>query len=130
MALVNARGGLSLWIVLSFEDGEHIGYLRHGRTCFFDRQKTCMNSEMSLQSSALINTSATKRWILGSIAALLAVIVFRQQLIELALRWNAQEEYSHGYFVPLVAAWLLWIRRDVLAAKTGRPAWTGPALVL
>jgi exosortase D (VPLPA-CTERM-specific) len=84
---------------------------------------------MSLRPQAITNTNATRAWIVGSVTALLAVIVFRQALIELVWRWNQQEEYSHGYIVPLVTAWLLWVRRDVLAANTGSPTWIGFVLV-
>jgi exosortase D (VPLPA-CTERM-specific) len=84
---------------------------------------------MSVQSPAFPNTTVTRAWVLEFIAALLAVAVFHEALVELVRRWNAQEEYSHGYLVPLVTAWLLWVRRDDLAASVASPAWTGPALV-
>ena len=41
-----------------------------------------------------------------------------------------EEEYSHGFLIPIVAAWLLWTRRDALRASIGRPVWTGPILIL
>ncbi|KJC53659.1 membrane protein [Bradyrhizobium sp. LTSPM299] len=63
-------------------------------------------------------------WILGTIAALLAVIAFQGALVELVRRWTTQEEYSHGFLIPVVAAWLLWTRRDALLASVGAPAWS------
>lgn len=38
-------------------------------------------------------------------------------------RWIAQEEYGHGFFIPLIALWLLWKRRDALRASIGSPSW-------
>lgn len=67
---------------------------------------------------------------LGLIAAQLAALAFHGALFELLKRWTTQEEYSHGFLIPLVTAWLLWTRRDVLVASMGPPAWTGAALVL
>lgn len=87
-----------------------------------------MTSEMSAQSSAIPRIS--RAWILGSIAALLIVAVFREGLVELVKRWSVQEEYSHGFLIPFVTAWLLWVRRDTLGASMGPPTWTGPALML
>src|SRR5579872_6118492 len=84
---------------------------------------------MMVQASIFPNSRVSWAWLLGFIAALLTVIVFREELIELVRRWHVQEEYSHGYLVPLVAAWLLWARRDVLVASIGSPTWTGPVLV-
>lgn len=89
-----------------------------------------MNSKISVQSSAFPDTRASLAWVLGFIAALLIFFVFREGLIELVRRWSAQEEYSHGFLIPFVTAWLLWVRRDALTASISRPAWTGPALVL
>jgi exosortase D (VPLPA-CTERM-specific) len=50
--------------------------------------------------------------------------------LNLVHRWSVQEEYSHGFLIPVIAAWLLWARRDALFASMGRPSWTGPALIL
>jgi exosortase len=33
-------------------------------------------------------------------------------LAALADTWNREPDYSHGYFVPLLAIWFLWARRD------------------
>ena len=53
-----------------------------------------------------------------------------KRLLELVHRWIAQEEYSHGFLIPVIVAWLLWTRRDAILASIGRPSWTGPALIL
>lgn len=83
---------------------------------------------MSVQSTEFPRTSVA--WISGFIAALLAAFAFHGGLFELVRRWTTQAEYSHGFLIPLVAAWLLWTRRDALLASNGRPAWTGPLLIL
>ncbi len=44
--------------------------------------------------------------------------VFYDALANLALRWSEREEYSHGFFIPMISAWLLWQRKDALAATT------------
>jgi exosortase D (VPLPA-CTERM-specific) len=85
---------------------------------------------MSIQSVAFPRTGAIQSWMLGCIAALIAAVGFGGALLELVRRWTTQEEYSHGFLIPLVAAWLLWTRRDALLASIGRPAWTGPLLIL
>jgi exosortase D (VPLPA-CTERM-specific) len=66
---------------------------------------------------------------LGCIVFLTA-IAFRGALLELVRRWTVQEEYSHGFLIPIVAAWLLWTRRHVLIASFGSPSWTGALLIL
>ena len=68
--------------------------------------------------------------LLVSIAILLAVAAFSGGLWNLVVRWTQQEEYSHGFLIPVVVAWLLWARRDALRASVGRPSWTGPVLIM
>ena len=64
------------------------------------------------------------------LAVLVALFGFSRSLLELVRRWTAQEEYSHGFFIPVIAAWLLWSRRDAIVASLGRPSWVGPVLIL
>ena len=70
---------------------------------------------------------------LGLFAAasfLVACIGFSGGLRELLRRWTVQEEYSHGFLIPVIAIWLLWTRRDALRANIGRPSWIGPGVIL
>lgn len=50
-------------------------------------------------------------------------------LTELVGRWHRQEEYSHGFFLPLISLWILWHRRAVLAQSVGAPSTWGVALL-
>ncbi len=61
---------------------------------------------------------------------MLILVLFREGLSELVRRWSVQEEYSHGFLIPLVTGWLLWVRGDTVTASMGRPAWSGTALVV
>ncbi len=64
------------------------------------------------------------------ICILAALVCFSESLLELLKRWSTQEEYSHGFLIPVIVAWLLWARRDALVASIGRPSWGGPVLIL
>jgi exosortase len=44
-------------------------------------------------------------------------------LTGLAQRWSSDPQYSHGYVVPIFAAFLLWRQRGEWAALTPRPSW-------
>src|ERR1700683_348127 len=63
-------------------------------------------------------------------AIIVAILTFGEPLIELVHRWARQEEYSHGFFIPIVTAWLLWMRRDALRANIGKPSSVGLILVV
>jgi exosortase D (VPLPA-CTERM-specific) len=83
-------------------------------------------STLSIRKSSLLLSPA-------ALVALAAVLVcfagFSSALFELVHRWNSQEEYSHGFLIPIVTAWLLWARRDTLRASVGPPSLTGVVLV-
>jgi exosortase len=51
-------------------------------------------------------------------------------LARLIHNWDVDPDMSHGFFVPLVSAFLVWRRRDELMAIKPRPNWWGLVLVL
>ena len=81
-------------------------------------------------SSVAPLTARFHTWMWGALAALLALFAFRGALSELVKRWTVQEEYSHGFLIPVVAAWLIWRRRHVFLASFGSPSWLGALLIL
>jgi exosortase D (VPLPA-CTERM-specific) len=68
--------------------------------------------------------------LLAAGAIIIAILGFWESLAELVHRWNSQEEYSHGFLIPFVTAWLLWTRRDALRSNMGEPSWIGSILIL
>lgn len=65
---------------------------------------------------------------LGVLAVAFAVL-YAPLAPELVRDWLSSGDFSHGFFVPLVAAWLLWVRRGDLRRVTARPYLPG-AVVL
>ncbi len=85
---------------------------------------------MSMQSIEMRRANAFRVGLVGLAGALLALVAFSGTLAQLADRWASQEEYSHGFLIPIVAIWLFWMRRTAMDASLDRPVWTGPILVL
>jgi exosortase len=44
--------------------------------------------------------------------------------------WANDEDVGHGFFVPVVAAWIAWQRRDQILAMTLKPAWWGLGIMI
>ena len=44
--------------------------------------------------------------------------------------WNSSATYSHGFFVVPAFLWVVWKRKDALAALPVRPAWPAFALLI
>jgi exosortase len=51
-------------------------------------------------------------------------------LRRLAQQWLNDGDMGHGFFVPLVAVWIAWQRREKLQALTLKPAWWGVPVML
>ena len=50
--------------------------------------------------------------------------------LALMVGWWERDEYSHGYMIPLVAAYLAWQKRDALAKAAQPGTWLGIVVVL
>ena len=61
---------------------------------------------------------------------LLLLPAFWGGISELIGRWDSQEEYSHGYLIPLVTIYLIWMRRDLLKTLEFNPTWFPVGLVV
>ena len=83
----------------------------------------------SVSSYGFARTSAIYTGLLAA-SVLICLVAFGDSLLELVRRWTAQEEYSHGFLIPVIVAWLLWSCRDAILASIGRPTWVGPLLIL
>jgi len=69
-------------------------------------------------------TVKANQWLLV-LGLLLLVAAFWGGLVELVGRWHRQEEYGHGFFLPLISAWMLWTRRAALRESMGAPSGWG-----
>jgi exosortase D (VPLPA-CTERM-specific) len=51
---------------------------------------------------------------LWGIAILLLGLVFQESLLEMSGIWMGSEEYSHGFFIPVISVYLIWVQRQNL----------------
>ncbi|MGY6275981.1 VPLPA-CTERM-specific exosortase XrtD [Methylomonas sp. MgM2] len=62
---------------------------------------------------------------------LLICLVFHESLTEMVNIWVNQEEYSHGFFIPLISVYLIWVRRQELSfVKNFRASILGLVILL
>jgi exosortase len=59
----------------------------------------------------------------------LLLLCYAPVLQRLVLHWYQDEDMGHGFFVPLVAGYIAWERRNELFAQTPSPNWWGLLLV-
>jgi exosortase D (VPLPA-CTERM-specific) len=73
---------------------------------------------------------ATPDRVILALVVLLLIVAFFSGLRDLETVWATQEEYSFGYLIPAVTLYLLWQRREQIAATPFSGSWWGTALVV
>lgn len=65
----------------------------------------------------------TLTWVLLVAAIALTIWAYYDGLANLVGRWEVEEEYNHGYFLPFVTLIFLWQLAPTLAAQRLEPTW-------
>ena len=69
------------------------------------------------------------RWPLLTILAAI-VILYAKNFEKLFSDWSVDENYSHGFFVPVAFFWMLWRQRHELESTKVVPSWWGILIVV
>lgn len=67
---------------------------------------------------------------LGAVVMAGLVILYWPILVPMVRQWAADDNYSHGFLVPVIAGYLAWMRRDALASARIAPSNAGLAVAL
>jgi exosortase len=65
-----------------------------------------------------------------ALLACVLVYLYGSIFSRLASQWSHDANFSHGFFVPAFALYVLWDRRETLARVDRQPAWSGLWLLL
>lgn len=60
----------------------------------------------------------------------LLVLCYAPVLARLVQQWNNDEDMGHGFFVPVVAAYIAWQKRDQLLSRESKPNYLGIVIVI
>lgn len=85
---------------------------------------------MHVKVSPLTYELPRRSWLLVGVAFAVVLLAFYSSVLRLTETWFTREEYSHGVLIPLIAAFLIWQRRDEIARAKFSGSWAGVALVL
>ena len=81
-------------------------------------------------SSSTIQSINMHTWVLGFLIAAGFIFCYASVLATLASQWSSNETYSHGFFIPLISGYILWISREKLAQYRPRPSYAAGAVIL
>lgn len=68
-------------------------------------------------------------WVALAWFGALLIVAYYPILKHLVEQWANDADVGHGFFVPLVAGYIAWQRRDQLMALEWKPAWWGLAIM-
>lgn len=68
-------------------------------------------------------------WVQVAWFGALMILAYAPVLRGLMRQWDSDEDMSHGFFVPIIAAFIVWQRREELAAIKTRRSWFGLLIV-
>jgi exosortase len=66
----------------------------------------------------------------GLLLVAVLIMLYRPVLKLLVWQWYNDADYSHGFLVPLLSAYLIWQRRDVLRLVPRRQSWWGLVVIV
>jgi exosortase len=73
--------------------------------------------------------SSWRNWWQAAVLAVLIGFLYYPVLLKLVHDWWNDPDFSHGFFVPLFSAFLIWTQREKLAKIESKPAWFGAAVI-
>ena len=69
-------------------------------------------------------------WLIVATIIVVALFTFYDGIELMVKWWSNREEYSHGFLIPLITAYLIWQRTDKLTQTEFTGSWIGVALVV
>jgi len=91
-----------------------------------------MNSSGDVHAFTNLGTARYIRRMIWQVTILVILLafLFHRILVDLVAQWIRDPNYSHGFFVPLFCAWIVWRDRKRLLALSSRPNDWGLVIIL
>ena len=81
------------------------------------------------RASSDVLPGASVRWLPVAVALVALLAVYAPVIAEMAVEWIKFPSLSHGFAVPLVSAYLIWRRQELIAAEPLRSVPAGLAVL-
>ena len=91
---------------------------------------TFMTTLLAVQPPPPLWKSSSLQWALLVAAAVALVLSYLPALRFMVATWQQVEEYSYGWFVPVITAFLIWQRSDELRRHALAGSWLGLVVIV
>ncbi len=88
-----------------------------------------MIDKNTLSDTSPVKFSAGLPFLVTGVVVIFLAVIFSDGLAWMFGMWH-QEEYNHGYLIPVVAFYLLWLRADRLGESSLSGSWFAPLFVV
>ena len=68
-------------------------------------------------------------WLQLAVLALLIAGLYHAIVVALVRQWATDPDFSHGFFIPVFAAFVIWQNRRRLARSHLQPSWFGLPII-
>jgi len=62
--------------------------------------------------------------------SILLIVCYAPVLAALVRQWSEDADMGHGFFVPVIAGYIAWRKRDQIAGRLPQPNWWGLAIMI
>lgn len=69
-------------------------------------------------------------WAGVGLVAVTTIVAFYPMLVRMVNQWSTDDDMGHGFFVPVVSAWIFWQKREEILAGSYRRNYLGLALMV
>ncbi len=66
----------------------------------------------------------------GLLLVAVLIALYARIVVHLVMQWYDVPDYSHGFLVPFLSAFIVWQQRDRLRQVARRPSWWGMVIVI
>ena len=84
-----------------------------------------MSAAIDESSAAQVWNRNVSWWIVAALCAGLLGVIYYDALVLMVGIWIDDENYGHGFFVPFISLFLIWMKRDKIRALEPRGSWWG-----
>lgn len=82
------------------------------------------------ESQTASRRTAPFSWATIAWVSILLAVCYAPILTALVHQWDFDPDMGHGFFVPVIAGFIAWRKRDLIAEKPPAPNWWGLAVML
>ena len=86
--------------------------------------------ESDNKAKAAFSTFQPGTWLPILALGIVIIVIFYDGLAQMVKQWTASEEYGYGFLIPVIAAFLIWQKKNELEKLDNKGSWFGLAVTI